>query len=251
MKKLDTYLDLCTQVYELSKPTAPKAEYNFYKTYLQNSNGKILEPMCGTGRFLLPFFLDGLEVQGFDASQNMLKALTEKANVLGLSPIVLHGYVEQISQNNTYGLVFIPSGSFGLLIDESVALDALKSFYNILDVDGILVFEAETMKAIANTFGVPRSSAYKSSDGNMIIATFFDLPEKDNVATSICRYELVVDNKIIQTQIEEFKVRVYNPDELVKIVKDVGFSSVKLRKCYDHGELPCETDEVIVYECRK
>ena len=54
MKELDTYLNLCTQVYELSKPKVPEADYNFYKSYLQDAKGKILEPMCGTGRFLLP-----------------------------------------------------------------------------------------------------------------------------------------------------------------------------------------------------
>ena len=69
MKELDTYLNLCTQVYELSKPKVPEADYNFYKSYLQDAKGKILEPMCGTGRFLLPFLQDGFDIQGFDAAK--------------------------------------------------------------------------------------------------------------------------------------------------------------------------------------
>jgi len=251
MKELDTYLDLCTQVYELSKPKVPEADYNFYKSYLQDAKGKILEPMCGTGRFLLPFLQDGFDIQGFDASHNMLNSLNEKAKQLGVSPTVWHGYVEQVKQDSSFSLSFIPSGSFGLLIDESVANNALKSFYNILDSGGVLVFEAETLKAIPEKFGVPRSSVYKKNDGSMILATFFDVPPENNVGTSICRYELVIGNQTTQTEIEEFKVRMYDPEKLVKTLKNIGFSNVTLRKCFDRGLSPDDTDEVVVYECRK
>ena len=44
-----TYLDLCTQVYEISKPTAPEDALAFYKSYADEASGAILEPMCGTG----------------------------------------------------------------------------------------------------------------------------------------------------------------------------------------------------------
>lgn len=251
MKELDTYLDLCTQVYELSKPKVPEADYNFYKSYLQDTKGKILEPMCGTGRFLLPFLQDGFDLQGFDASQNMLNSLKEKSKLLGLSPNVWHGYVEQIKQDDYFSLIFIPSGSFGLLIDETVASNTLKSFYNILEPGGVLVFETETPKSIPEKFGVPRSSVYKRNDGNMILASFFDIPTENNVGTSICRYELVTGNQIIKTEIEEFKVRIYDPEKLVKILKNIGFSSVNLRKCFDRSVSPDDTDEAVVYECRK
>ena len=85
----------------------------------------------------------------------------------------------------------------------------------------------------------------------MLIATFFDLPPENNVGTSICRYELVLDNQINQTEIEEFKVRMYDPEHLVKILKNIGFSSVNLRKCFNRELSPDNTDEVVVYECRK
>lgn len=57
---LDTYLDLCTQVYELSKPIPPEDAYAFYRSYVADYKGPILEPMCGTGRFLLPLIEEGV-----------------------------------------------------------------------------------------------------------------------------------------------------------------------------------------------
>jgi hypothetical protein len=59
MKKLDTYLNLCTEVYDLSKPNPPENAYAFYRDYVMRANGLILEPMCGTGRFLLPLLEEG------------------------------------------------------------------------------------------------------------------------------------------------------------------------------------------------
>lgn len=50
---LYTYLGLCAEVYDLSKPTPPQDAYQFYKKYLAEANGLILESMCGIGRFLL------------------------------------------------------------------------------------------------------------------------------------------------------------------------------------------------------
>jgi 2-polyprenyl-3-methyl-5-hydroxy-6-metoxy-1,4-benzoquinol methylase len=49
--------------------------YAFYRGYVMRANGSILEPMCGTGRFLLPLFEEGFNIHGFDASEHMLEAL--------------------------------------------------------------------------------------------------------------------------------------------------------------------------------
>lgn len=54
MKKLEAYLSLCAEVYDLSKPKAPEDVYAFYRNYTMKANSRILEPMCGNGRFLLP-----------------------------------------------------------------------------------------------------------------------------------------------------------------------------------------------------
>ena len=87
-KTLDTYLSLCTEVYELSKPNPPEDAYAFYRDYAVKVNGPILEPMCGTGRFLLPLLEEGFDVHGFDASDHMLGVLHAKAETKNLKPTV-------------------------------------------------------------------------------------------------------------------------------------------------------------------
>lgn len=97
-KTLDTYLSLCTQIYDLSKPNPPEDAYDFYRDYVMKSNGLILEPMCGTGRFLLPMLEDGFNVHGFDASDHMLKVLYAKAKAKHLEPTIWKGFVEDLKQ---------------------------------------------------------------------------------------------------------------------------------------------------------
>lgn len=67
-QKLGSYLSLCTQFYDLIRPEPPEDAYAFYRSYVSNAVGSILEPMCGTGRFLLPllhyFFWKQLVISG-------------------------------------------------------------------------------------------------------------------------------------------------------------------------------------------
>ena len=48
------YGNLCTEMYEILHAEAPQDELNFYLSYAEKGK-KILEPLCGSGRFLGPF----------------------------------------------------------------------------------------------------------------------------------------------------------------------------------------------------
>src|SRR3990167_7683979 len=85
-QELTTYLKLCTEYYDLEHHRYDAQAQNFYSSYAQKINGLTLEPMCGTGRFLLPLLETGLAIEGFDASPYMLAALREKYAKLSSNP---------------------------------------------------------------------------------------------------------------------------------------------------------------------
>lgn len=122
------HLSLCTEVYDLSKPNLPEDVYAFYRDYSIRANGFILEPMCGTGRFLLPLLEEGFDVHGFDASKHMLEALHTKAKAKNLEPKVWKGFIEDLKQPEKYNLIFIPSGSFCLITDTAQVESHLRPF---------------------------------------------------------------------------------------------------------------------------
>lgn len=251
MKTLDTYLSLCTDVYDLSKPNAPKDAYQFYHSYAAETNGPILEPMCGTGRFLLPLAEEGFDIHGFDASNPMLKKLHIKAAAKNLKPKVWHGFIEDLSQNDKYQLIFIPSGSFCLITENNVIENALKTIYQHLEVNGLFVFEVDTLNSVPKELGIWRGSNWQKEDGKAIL--FSQLTTlKDEICYSIGKYELMDGNKVIQTEIEEYKIRIYQEQNyLLNQLKKVGFKEIRLIKAFDRNASPDETDECIVYECRK
>lgn len=248
MKRLDAYLRLCTEFYEFSRPTPPEDAYAFYRGYALKANGPILEPMCGTGRFLLPLLAEGLDVQGFDASDYMLQALDAKAKAKNLEPTVWKGFVEDLHRQEKYNLIFIPSGSFCLMIDPVAVTAALNAIHSHLSDGGVFLFEAETLNAVPQT-GIWRGSVWKKTDDQMIVVS--QLATMDgHICSSLGKYELVSNNKIVRTEVEELKVRIYEQDELTEILKNFGFK-VRTIKAFDESAVPDPNDARIVYECRK
>ncbi|HHR1287202.1 class I SAM-dependent methyltransferase [Fluoribacter dumoffii] len=251
MKKLDTYQNLCTEVYDLSKPNAPQDAYSFYRSYAVEAKGPILEPMCGTGRFLLPLVEEGFDVQGFDASQPMLERLHAKARSKNLNPKVWPGFIEDLNQPEKYSLIFIPSGSFCLITQKAAIQKALKIIYEHLEDKGIFVFEIETLHAVPNELGIWRGSRWPKEDGTLIVLSQLAMLNEE-VCYSIGKYELIDNNRVIQTEVEEYKIRIYqDPSFLHNLLTEVGFSNVRMVKGFDRNASPDEKDESIVFECRK
>lgn len=249
IKNLYTYLSLCTEVYDLSKTTPPEDAYAFYRDYAIKANGPILEPMCGTGRFLLPLLEEGFNVHGFDASDHMLKALHAKAKPKNLEATVWKGFVEDLKRPEKYNLSFIPSGSFCLIIDPVAVKAALKTLYHHLSDDGVLLFEGETLKAVP-PLDVWRGSVWPKPNGQKIILSQLATMQ-DDICTSLCKYELMEAGNIIHTEIEELRVKIYEQDQLMEILKSAGFKHIRMLKAFDQSLQPANQDESIVYECRK
>lgn len=248
-KALDTYLSLCTEVYDLSKPNPPEDAYAFYRDYAMKANGHILEPMCGTGRFLLPLLAEGFDVHGFDASDHMLEALRAKAKAKNLEPTVWKGFVEDLKRPEKYNLSFIPSGSFCLIIDPVQVEKSLKAIYDHLADGGIFLFEVETLHAVSQA-GIWRGSVWPKPNGQKIILSQLATMQ-DDICTSLCKYELMEAGKIIHTEIEELEVKIYEQDQLMKMLKAAGFKNIRTVKAFDQSSEPASLDESIVYECRK
>ncbi|HHZ4597819.1 class I SAM-dependent DNA methyltransferase [Legionella pneumophila] len=251
MKKLDTYQSLCTEVYDLSKPNAPQDAYSFYRSYAAEAKGSILEPMCGTGRFILPLAAEGFDVHGFDASQPMLERLHAKASSTNLKPKVWHGFIEDLNQSNKYSLIFIPSGSFCLITQKADIQKALKTIYQHLEDKGLFVFEVETCQAVPKELGIWRGSRWPKEDGMLIVLSQLAMLDEE-VCYSIGKYELVDNNRVIQTEVEEYKIRIYqDPSFLLNLLTEIGFREVRMVKAFERHASPEETDESIVFECRK
>jgi len=115
---MSAYGSLCTEFYDLDKPSAPADALAFYVARARKAGGRVLEPMCGSGRFLLPMSLAGLPVDGVDSSAAMIAACRAHARSLGSDVSVFLQELASLELPHRYSLAFIPSGSIGLVTDD-------------------------------------------------------------------------------------------------------------------------------------
>jgi hypothetical protein len=64
-----SYLNLCTEFYDLTKPEARLREIDFYEALVRASKGPVLEAMCGSERLLIPLLKNGLLPESFESYQ--------------------------------------------------------------------------------------------------------------------------------------------------------------------------------------
>jgi SAM-dependent methyltransferase len=251
MKSPSLYLSLCTEFFDLDKPVAPIEEYEFYRRYVAQASGPILEPMCGTGRYLIPLLEDGYNVDGFDASPFMLDALQRKCTEKKLSPHVWEQFLENVSEEKKYNLIFIPDSSFCLFLDENHIKICLQKIYNLLEEGGTFVFDLETIHATPARIGIWQGKSYTRHDGKHLLLNTLSLPMENNIATVLCRYELIDKTEIIKTEMEYFQIKLYHPTEMITLLEEIGFKNSKQIKAYAPNCEPSYGDFTIVYECKK
>lgn len=249
-KKLDSYYHLSTQFYDLEKPHATSDELAWYMNYALEAQGPILEPMCGTGRYIIPMLEKNLDVEGFDASEHMLRALHNKCLEKNLTPTISQCFIQDFKSERNYAFIFIPSGSFGLITNRDDVKRCLQNIYDHLIPGGKFVFEIDTPQAITAPLNMWNKSTYKKSDGTIIIG--HQRPTYNRTAqivTITCHYEQKDQTGLIASESEKVQLRLYKRYEIDPLLKEIGFSFITY-KAYHKTEAH-EFDSTLVYECSK
>ena len=223
----NAYGGLSSRFYELEKPQPSPEEYDFYKQFLLQSKDS-LEPMCGSGRFLIPYLQEGIAIDGFDYSKEMIELLHSKIDITKYQTNVWQDDIEKFEVDKTYDSIIIPCGSFGHIISFTSISRALSQIYNSLSDKGVFVFEVETKNLIRNiSDGVYQNSI--AIQNNQVIQLRREMFVKEDVVMAKDVYSLLEDDKLKRQETESFQVRLYdNPDSLVKLLEGTGFKTVDI-----------------------
>lgn len=252
-KNSGSYQALCTEFYDLDKPTPTVDALQCYLSYAEQAQGPILEPMCGTGRFLIPLLEKGYAVTGFDNSSHMLSTCRHKCKERGLTTSLLETTFETFPLQSTYNLIFIPSGSFGHLISAKEISQALTFIANALNPGGKFIFEVETLKAVREPQDVWRGRWVNKPDGSKIVLNVLSqFDASSQIETGLFRYELWEKNAISQTEVEFYQVRHYAPAEIEDLLEQHGLKTIGKWQAEPYSGMRAnDTDAVILYECLK
>jgi SAM-dependent methyltransferase len=252
MNTLQSYGKLCTEFYDIDKPTAPPEELAFYLGHARQANGPVLEAMCGSGRFLIPMMQAGIDLDGVDASSDMLAACQRHCAERGLEPRLYQQFLHEMDLPRKYKLVFIPSGSFNLIADLTQVREALKRLHDALLPGGKLLLEVYVPQN-----GIHQSSSnwtgrwVKRPDGAILSFSALDSYDaQTRSGTSLHRYEVFKDGQLIETALEEMTGRSYLSGECEALLREVGFVEVRTFKLL--SDQPADqTDIDITIECRR
>jgi SAM-dependent methyltransferase len=248
---MKTYAKLCTEFYDLEQHPNHAQALAFYLHHAHQAHGPILEPMCGTGRFLIPMLQAGLDVRGFDASSHMLDALRNKYACVSVQPApVWQQFIQDLARDTRYTLIFIPYGSFGLITDRADVIKSLAVLYRHLVPGGKFIVDVETVASVPNSCGVRQRGVHVRPDGSSIALTF--LPSYDSqtqLFQSHSRYESISGDTVLATEDELFQQYLYRCDELDPLLQAAGFSIIKKYPAYDATKKVDHTTPIIVYEC--
>lgn len=239
------YQGLCTEYYELDKPGPPEDGLAFYCKLADEAKGPILEPMCGSGRFLIPMFKKGYNIVGFDTSSHMLDVARKKCNDGKIAAGLINASFQTFRSSHPFELIFIPSGSICLLTEKEQLTQALSTVFDSLEKKGKFVFEIDTLSSIEEPQEVWKGHWIDKPDGSkLILNTFAKFDAASRINATLCRYELWEKNHITKTEVEDFRVRLYELDEMESLLKYHGFKVINASVPYT-GAKPNEKQNTL------
>jgi len=204
----------------------------FYLDVVKTYGQPVLDVGCGTGRILLDFLQQGIDIQGVDNSPDMLTRLQQKAETLNLQPTVHEQEMDKLDLPRKYQTILVPSSSFQLLLEERLPLLAIRRFYEHLLPGGVLAMPFMTLWKQ----GDPLESEFnrevvRPEDGATIqrwSSVRFD-PQTDFEHT-IDRYEIIRDGQVIAS--EEHRqspaTRSYTQEQAVALYQEAGFREIQV-----------------------
>lgn len=247
---LTTYGPLCTEVYNITKPISGHyPDVPYYIKHLDKIGGRILEVMVGTGRLLIPLLKAGLNVEGIDASPDMLASCRKHCAEKGLEPVLYKGDVENLEVRGKYNAIVVSFGSFMLLEKRSAAIAALQAFARHLEpqgrifIDWELPIEDSQMENIVRQ-GLPIDCA----DGaTILMQTSFRINWLEQLKVILIRYEKWLDGFLLATELQRLPLHWFGRDEFISCLQENGYTDITLCANYTNDLQPSSHKDTLCF----
>ncbi len=230
------YRSLLASEWDLMRPGAEEwPDIPFYRELILDNGEPALDVACATGRLVLTYMAEGLDVDAIDVSPEMLEICRAKARERGLEPprLYLQG-MEALDLPRQYRTIIVSSGSFGLLTDPADARRALAGFHRHLEPGGKLVmslilFHPEEAKREKEW--VLEGEETRPADGALVRCwNRVTTSDDGRLQHTEDRWEVLVDGEVVETEHHSRSaLHGYRPDEAVSIVEAAGFADVQKR----------------------
>ena len=232
-------------------------EIAFFRPYVA-AGQPALDVGCGSGRLLVPWVADGLEVDGVDASADMIDACGAAARAAGCEPALYVQPTHRLDLPRRYGAI-VSCGAFGLGASRSDDAEGLRRLRDHLLPCGTLALDYEVgefdddrwrgwRQQPADETPPPKQERRLGPDGfhyalrHRIAAV--DLAER-SLTREMQAWQWNGD-ELVAHECHALVVNVYSSDEIVALLAAVGFADVRVLGGY-HGSAPTALDGFHVF----
>jgi SAM-dependent methyltransferase len=221
-----------------------------------------LDVACGTGRLLVPWVADGLDVDGADASADMIAACRVAARRVGRDPALFVQPVHRLDLPRRYGAI-VMCGGFGLGGSRDQDREGLRRMFEHLRPGGRLALDYEVAEADtpwpevapasdANA-GPPGPDERRVGEDGFAYALRHRVVSVDRADRSMVR-ELEAwqwrDDVVTAHEVYPLVINVWRIDAIVAALGDVGFADVEIVGGY-HGGAPTGDERFVVLIARR
>jgi SAM-dependent methyltransferase len=228
-------------------------EIDWFRPFVE-AGQPALDAACGTGRLLIPYLHDGLDVDGVDISPDMLERVRERCEREGLSQPNLYAQaLHELDLPGRYRTIFV-CGGFGLGGQRAHDVEGLRRLYEHLEPGGLLVMDKELLRrtAIQPTPWRETGDRRALADGDELElrnrTAAFD-PDTRTVTLEI-RALLWRDGELVAEEEGTLRETFYSVAEISQMLEAAGFVSVDVRGALTDRP-PIANDDFVVFLARK
>lgn len=229
------YRDMLARTWDLFRgDTSQWPDRFFFREFINQHGGRVLDVGCGTGRLLLDFMQDGVEIEGVDNSPQMLELCREKAKQIGLTPTLYLQAMEALDLPHLYRVIMVPSSSFQLVTDPGEARQAMHNFFKHLEPGGFLLMPFMFLREEGSPLdtGWEQDGEKELPQEGLVIRRWsrarYDL--ENQLEHTETRYETLSVGEIISSEYHSRSpaTRWYTQDQARQLYLEAGFTNLQL-----------------------
>ncbi len=246
------YFGMMAQTWDLFRGDTSKWEdRQFYLEVISESGQPVLDVGCGTGRLLVDYLSNGVDVDGVDISPEMLALCQQRLDDLGLKTSLYESAMETMQLPRHYQTIIVPSSSFQLVLDKAIAQQAINNLYAHLVPRGTLVmpFMKVWNEGYESAWRLT-GEKIRESDGATLkrwSRNWFD--PINQLEHNEDRYEVIKDGEMIASEqhLRSPATREYTQRQALDLYIKAGFVDLRIYKGFTRE--PATEGEEIVTIC--
>jgi SAM-dependent methyltransferase len=216
-------------VAELYEPLAGEtARADDYIPFLDRCGTPALELCCGSGLPILELLERGYDVEGLDASADMLDRCRSRAEERGLTATLHLAEMQSFQLGKRYRSIFLAGASFTLLTNDADAAAALEQIHEHLEPGGhaLIPLEIEDASVLQSFVGHHKETAEASGDRIRVGMLGLEVRDGGRNIRQHLRYERITTSRESTFVERTWEKRSWTQEQFRELVLAAGFDEL-------------------------